>query len=123
LSLLDSDNEKRRKIADKYLFGINNNQIVLPTCTAIEGHVWHCFTIRTENRYEFQKYLITNEVQSVIHYPIPPHKQKAYKEWENHSYPISEAIHNTIISLPVSPVMNDHEVATVIQVINSYNEF
>ena len=76
--------------------------------------------MRTDKRDEFQVYLSENGVQTIIHYPTPPHKQGAYKEWVNHSYPISEEIHRTIISLPISPVMSDDEVAKVVEVVNDY---
>ena len=82
--------------------------------------VWHVFPVRTENRDEFQKYLTDNGIQTIIHYPTPPHKQLAYKEWNNLSFPISEEIHRTIISLPISPVMTDDEVKKVVEVVNGY---
>ncbi len=82
--------------------------------------VWHVFPVRTENRDEFQKYLTDNGIQTIIHYPTPPHKQLAYKEWNSLSFPISEEIHRTIISLPISPVMTDDEVKKVVEVVNGY---
>ena len=85
-----------------------------------KAHVWHVFAIRTKNRDEFQNYLAENNIQTLIHYPTPPHKQEAYKEWNNLSYPITEEIHETILSLPISPVMTDEEVKKVIEVINKY---
>ena len=82
--------------------------------------VWHVFPVRTEDRDGFQKYLTDNGIQTIIHYPTPPHKQLAYKEWNNLSFPISEEIHRTIISLPISPVMTDDEVKKVVEVVNGY---
>ena len=82
--------------------------------------VWHVFPVRTENRDGFQKYLTDNGIQTIIHYPTPPHKQLAYKEWNNLSFPISEEIHRTIISLPISPVMTDDEVKKVVEVVNAF---
>ena len=82
--------------------------------------VWHVFPVRTENRDVFQKYLTDNGIQTIIHYPTPPHKQLAYKEWNSLSFPISEEIHRTIISLPISPVMTDDEVKKVVEVVNGY---
>jgi dTDP-4-amino-4,6-dideoxygalactose transaminase len=122
LNFLDDDNERRRQIAGQYLSGIDNPKIGLPTCVHSKGHVWHCFTVRTENRDGFQSYLTENNIQTVIHYPIPPHKQKAYNEWEKYSYPISELIHETIISLPISPVMPDEEVEIVINKVNAFSK-
>ncbi len=120
LKYLDEGNERRREIASMYLSGIKNPQIVLPTCVKREGHVWHCFTVRTKNRDHFQEYLQRNGIQTVIHYPIPPHKQKACSEWNNCSFPVSEEIHSTIISLPLSPVISDVEVERIIDAINQY---
>jgi len=121
LASLDQENEYRRKIAERYLEGIKNEQIVLPVIAANkEGHVWHLFVIRVKEREKFQQYLNENGVQSVIHYPVPPHKQQAYKEWNDLTYPISELIHQEVISLPISPVMPDDEVMEVISLLNRY---
>lgn len=125
LKSLDNDNKIRKKNAQYYITNINNDLIELPYSKTtnikdLESHVWHVFAVRTANRERFQKYLSDNEIQTVIHYPIPPHKQKAYIEWHNESYPISEKIHEQIISLPVSPVMNNDEVEKVVEVVNAY---
>lgn len=120
LAHLDADNAKRREIAKIYRKSITNPKIILPQAYDENACVWHCFVVRTDKRDEFQQYLSDNGVQTIIHYPTPPHKQGAYKEWENHSYPISEEIHRTIISLPISPVMSDEEVNKVIEVVNAY---
>lgn len=121
LPLLDSDNERRRQIAGKYLAGIVHPGIILPTCIIPEAHVWHCFTIRTNDRNGLQKYLTANEINTVIHYPIPPHKQQAYKEWNDRSYPVSEKIHEEILSIPISPVLTDAEADKIINVINAFS--
>ena len=120
LARLDADNAKRREIAKIYRESITNPKIILPKVYDENACVWHCFVVRTKKRDEFQAYLSENGVQTIIHYPTPPHKQGAYKEWENHSYPISEEIHRTIISLPISPVMSDEEVAKIVEVVNDY---
>ena len=83
-------------------------------------NVWHQFVVRTSNRNEFQNYLFANDVQTIIHYPIPPHHQPGYSEWKNLSFPISETIHNEIISLPISPVMTTEEVDKVVDIVNGY---
>ena len=83
-------------------------------------HVWHLFVIRTENRDKLQSYLQANGIQTLIHYPIPVHKQEAYKEWGNLSYPISEKIHKEVLSLPISPVITSDEMIKVVEVINEY---
>jgi dTDP-4-amino-4,6-dideoxygalactose transaminase len=122
LKNLDQDNIRRRQIAVDYLTRMNNPQITLPTCKNDLAHVWHCFTVKTQNRSLFQSYFEHEKIQTIIHYPIPPHRQLAYKEWEKLSFPISERIHETIISLPISPVMTNAEVDYVVNCINSYNE-
>lgn len=121
LKCLDEDNNIRRRIADLYLQGITNKKITLPVVVEPQQHVWHLFTVRTDNRNDFQQYLQQNGIQTVIHYPIPPHQQKAYQSlWPNKVFPVSEKIHNTIISLPISPVLTDEEVKFVIDTINKY---
>lgn len=115
---LDADNDKRKEIANRYLLEIKNDKIVLPTCE--QSHVFHLFVIRTENREALQEYLLQNGIETMIHYPIPPHKQKAFAEWNNQSFPITEKIHKEVLSLPISPVMTMDEVDFVIQILNSY---
>lgn len=120
LAHLDADNEKRRQIAWYYRTKIKNDKITLPQAYDENACVWHCFVVRVQRRDEFQKYLSDNGVQTIIHYPTPPHKQEAYKEWAKLSYPISEKIHRTIISLPISPVMSDEEVKKVVELVNGF---
>ena len=117
---LDADNARRREIATYYRKNIINPLIVLPQTYDEQAAVWHVFVVRTQERDRFQQYLADNGVQTIIHYPTPPHKQLAYKEWNDKSYPISEEIHRTIISLPISPVMTDKEVAEVVRIVNGY---
>lgn len=120
LKYLDKDNARRREISKYYRENIKNRIIILPETYDESAHVWHVFAVRTPERDRFQKYLEENNIQTIIHYPTPPHKQGAYQEWNNLSYPISEEIHRTIISLPISPVMTDDEVQRVTEVINEY---
>lgn len=129
LPRLDADNQRRREIAQYYCENINHPEITLPSnysfrtsrsLSAVEGHVWHLFIIRHLRRDELQKYLTDNGIQTLIHYPIPPHQQLAYKEWNRLSYPITEQIHNEVLSLPISPVMSDEEFKRVVEVFNSY---
>lgn len=120
LKYLDRDNQRRRDVADRYLAGIRNTKIILPAVAHRCGHVWHLFVIRTDKRDEFQQFLAKEGVQTLIHYPIPPYKQQAYKEWNNWSFPITEKIHREVLSLPVSPVMTKEEVETVIACVNRY---
>ena len=120
LKHLDSDNNKRREISKYYRENIKNSKIILPDTYDEKSHVWHIFAVKTQNRDEFQKYLTEKGIQTIIHYPTPPHKQGAYKEWNNLSFPITEEIHNTILSLPISPVMTDSEIEKVVEVVNEY---
>jgi dTDP-4-amino-4,6-dideoxygalactose transaminase len=120
LPYLDSDNEKRRTIAKRYLSEIKNDRIILPTWNLSDNHVFHLFVIRTNNREQFQNYLSENGIETMIHYPIPPHKQKAFATWNSLSFPITEQIHNEVLSLPISPIMTTEEVHFVIETINNY---
>ncbi|MDR0677516.1 MAG: DegT/DnrJ/EryC1/StrS family aminotransferase, partial [Holosporaceae bacterium] len=119
LPFLDKDNKRRREIAKYYLRNIDNENIILPV-GAEKSHVWHTFVVRVEDRKHFQDYLRLNEILTVVHYPIPPHKQSAYKEWNDLSFPITEKIHREVISLPISPVMTENDVQTVVKVVNAY---
>ena len=120
LPFLDVENEHRRQIARRYLSEIKNNKIVLPFWDGSNNHVFHLFVVRTKNRAELQQYLLENGIQTVIHYPIPPHKQKALGDFNGLSLPITEKIHQEVLSLPISPVMTDDEVSFVITTINNY---
>ena len=120
LKYLDSDNDKRREISDFYRKNIKNEKIILPQIYNEKSHVWHIFAIRTQEREALQKYLEKNNIQTLIHYPIPPHKQIAYREWNNLSYPVSEKIHREILSLPISPVLTKNEAERVVEVLNGW---
>lgn len=120
LKHLDEDTEHRKKIANLYLDKIKNKNITLPALTNKNNHVWHVFVIRINKREELQKYLLDNGIQTLIHYPIAPNKQEAYKEWKLNSYPISEKIHDEILSLPISPILSLDDANRVICVINNY---
>ncbi|WP_337964719.1 DegT/DnrJ/EryC1/StrS family aminotransferase [uncultured Flavobacterium sp.] len=117
---LDADNAKRRVIAKRYLSEIKNDKIILPVWDFSNNHVFHLFVIRTKNREEFQDYLVQNNIQTVIHYPVPPHKQKAFPQWNTLSFSITEQIHNEVLSLPISPVLTEEEVSFIIEIINKY---
>lgn len=117
---LNADNTKRRLIAKRYLSEIKNNKIILPFWDYSDNHVFHLFVIRTENRENLQDYLTQNNIQTVIHYPVPPHKQKAFPDWNNLSFPVTEKIHNEVLSLPISPVLTETEVDFIIEILNKY---
>jgi len=120
LRYLDNEVAKRREIAHYYLENIKNDNIVLPTVRVNDNHVWHLFVIRTQTRDELQKYLLDNGIQTLIHYPLPPHKQNAYAEWNNDCYPISEQIHNEVLSLPISGVQNLEDTIKIVEVLNKW---
>ncbi|MBP5467746.1 MAG: DegT/DnrJ/EryC1/StrS family aminotransferase [Candidatus Riflebacteria bacterium] len=119
LKYLDKENQKRREIAKYFCDNIKNPLITLPLLGDTD-EIWHVFSVRVMNRDSFQKYLTDNDIQTIIHYPIPPHKQQAYKEWNNLSFPITEQIHHEIISLPISQVMTDEEAKELVRVVNEY---
>lgn len=121
LRYLDNETLQRQKIAAYYLENIKNSKIILPKAGAVAEHVWHLFVIRTNNRNELQEFLSENGVQTLIHYPTPPHLQECYVDFNDFSLPITEQIHNEVISLPISPVMSKEEVEKVVTVINKYN--
>ena len=120
LKYLDEDNLRRRKVAQYYIENIKNPEIIRPKVADWDAHVFHIFSIRTENRDELQKYLTENGIQTVIHYPIPPHKQECYREWNNLSFPITEKIHDEELSLPMGPAMTEEEMKFVVDVINRW---
>ncbi|MCK7558113.1 DegT/DnrJ/EryC1/StrS family aminotransferase [Chitinophaga sedimenti] len=117
---LDEGNAHRRVIAQRYRREIVNSEIVLPEVTSELSHVWHLFVIRVKDRDHLQKYLSDNGIQTVIHYPLPPHLQEAYMELKTLILPVCEVIHREVISLPISPIMPNEEVDRVIAVVNSY---
>lgn len=120
LKYLDSDNARRSEIAKYYREHITNPKIILPQAYDEKAHVWHVFVIRTKDREALKKHLEESGIQTNIHYPVPPHKQLAYKEWNGLSLPITELIHMEVISLPISPVLTDDEVKTVTEVCNAF---
>ncbi len=126
LRYLDDETKKRREIAQHYIENIKNKGIILPIQNSkseirnYENHVWHLFVTRTDKRDELQKYLSDNGIQTMIHYPIAPHRQQAYKEWNNDSYPISEKIHDEVLSLPMYGAQSFENTQKIIKVINDY---
>lgn len=123
---LDADNQKRREIAHYYCNKIANPDIILPTINCQSAiidhfsHVWHLFVIRHAKRDHLQKYLAGHGVQTLIHYPIPPHKQKAYKIWNQVCLPVTEKIHKEVLSLPISQIMEHTEVQKIVSLINKF---
>lgn len=120
LKHLDKDIALRKSVAKRYISNINNPKIVLPKINDWNSHVFHIFPILCENRDALQNYLTQKEIGTNIHYPIPPHKQECYKEWNNLSLPVTEKIHNQELSLPMSPCLTDEQVDYVIEELNKW---
>lgn len=120
LNYLVSETTRRQNIAARYLTEMNNIAITLPHLTEEKAHVWHLFVIRSKNRSALQAYLTDQGVQTLIHYPIPPHKQQAYSAWNNILLPLTEQIHEQVLSLPLDPTMTEHTVTEVIKAINGF---
>lgn len=112
--------QKRREHADAYLTGIIHPKITLPKRTEPLSHVWHQFVIRTEKRDQFQKYLETHGIETLIHYPVPPHKQAAFQHWNHLSFPVTEKIHREVLSLPVHQCLTQKEIQYIVEVCNGY---
>lgn len=120
LKSLDEETRIKTQIAIRFINEIKNPKVTLPKVPELNAHVWHLFVVRSSNREAFQKYLADNGIQTVIHYPIPPHLQEAYKEWNDLKYPISEKIHSEVLSLPLSAVLTPDEVDFIIEVVNKW---
>ncbi|MHC1731126.1 MAG: DegT/DnrJ/EryC1/StrS family aminotransferase [Bacteroidales bacterium] len=139
LTRLDEDNSRRRRIAGFYCSNISVPGLILP-CPGLTGqnlsplpgtadreiiardygHVWHLFVVRHPERDRLQLYLAEHDIQTLIHYPLPPHKQKAYRDWAGLSLPLTEQIHREVLSLPVSQVMEEEEYSKVTEIINNF---
>lgn len=120
LKYLNADNEKRRLVAKYYIENIKHPDIKLPIVINWDAHVFHIFPILTTKREKLQEYLLSNGVQTLIHYPIPPHKQSCYKEWNHLNFPITEKIHTEILSIPISPVLEYEEVVKIVDLLNKW---
>ncbi|AWQ18189.1 dTDP-3-amino-3,6-dideoxy-alpha-D-galactopyranose transaminase [Pantoea ananatis] len=121
LKYLNEDTEHRRKVAQIYLDNITNTYVTLPHVTEKESHVWHLFVIKTSHREKLQSWLADNGIQTLIHYPIPPHKQQAYDMLKEMHLPVTEKIHDEVLSLPVSPVLSEQEAMYVVHKINEFS--
>ncbi|NJX14693.1 DegT/DnrJ/EryC1/StrS family aminotransferase [Tamlana crocina] len=120
LPFLDRENEARRQIAKRYLSEIKNKKIILPYWDGSSNHVFHLFVVRTENRGALKKHLEKANIEALIHYPIPPHKQQALEEWKSLSLPITEKIHREVLSLPINSTLTDDEVSEIISAVNAF---
>lgn len=141
LGHLEAETARRQQIAAMYCEGINNPRIVLPLDVATfttnnsqpktnhspltihhyKAHVWHLFVVRCEQREALQQYLANEGIQTLIHYPIPPHKQQAYREFQSQYLPLTEVIHQEVLSIPLDPTMSDEVIKQVIKALNGFN--
>lgn len=122
LKYLDEEVKYRQKTASIYLSEIDNDSIILPNINNITEHAFHLFVIRCMKRNELQKYLLEKGIQTAIHYPVPPHKQNAYKEWNNCTYPVTEEIHNEVLSLPMHIAISTDMSSYICDTVNKYNK-
>ena len=120
LSKLELEMQHRRSIAAIYLQNIHHPAVQLPQVASPEQHVWHLFVIRTGQRTALQQHLAAQGIQTLIHYPIPPHQQQAYAEWNAQSYPLTEAMHQEVLSLPMGPTLTKNEALQVAKMVNSF---
>ena len=120
LPYLDTGNEIRRTIAKRYLSEIKSDKIILPNSDSSNNDVWHLFVIRVSERGNFRKYLSLNGIETGVHYPIAPHKQLAYQNWQNLPLPVTEKIHQEVVSLPLNTAITNFEIGYIIKIINEY---
>lgn len=121
LPYLEAETIRRQHIAKTYRSGIVNPLVTLPNVIDELAHVWHLFVVRCEKREALQAYLTEQGIQTLIHYPVAPHKQQAYSQWNSISLPFTEEIHQQVLSLPLDPTMSDESVAKVIAAVNGFN--
>ena len=121
LKYLDEDNDRRRQIARIYYDNINNPDVILPTRTPEEENVYHLFPVLSRHRDDLQKYLLERGINTLIHYPVPPHRQECYSEWNGISLPITERIASQELSLPISQVMSEEEALYVAETVNNFD--
>jgi len=121
LQYLEKEISERRKISRVYRDEIKSPSVTLPVCSDEESHVWHQFVIRAERREDLQMFLKARGINTLIHYPIPPHKQKAYSQFNNLNLPVSESIHDSVLSLPVDPYMSASDIQRVVSAVNEYS--
>lgn len=120
LKYLDQENGRRRKIAEFYLQNIRNQKIVLPKAASASSHVWYLFVVRTLYRDKLQRHLDAHGIETMIHYPVPPHKQRAYPEWNHLSLPVTELIHKQVLSLPLGLTMKLADMKRVTTAVNRF---
>jgi dTDP-4-amino-4,6-dideoxygalactose transaminase len=120
LPYLPAETARRQQIAARYCNEIHNPAILLPLLQAPASHVWHLFVVRCARREALQQHLLDAGIQTLIHYPVPPHRQQAYAQWRSMDLPVTELIHQQVLSLPIGPIMTDDEVDIVINALNLF---
>lgn len=120
LPYLEAENEFRKNIAKRYLSEIRNYKVILPANNSVENDVWHLFVVRVSQRDNFRQYLLNNGIGTDVHYPVAPHKQVVYQHWRNLTLPITEKIHETIVSLPLNTNLTREQIHYIIQIVNKY---
>ena len=121
LKYLNLENAKRQQIAFRYCSEIVNPKLILPKFPMFANeHVWHIFAVQTQNRDDLQNYLTKYNIQTVIHYPIPPHKQMCYSEFNDVSLPVTERLHEQVLSIPLHPYLEEEEIKHIIQTLNAF---
>lgn len=120
LNYLDEDNNRRREIASRYFQDINSENVILPYSKDLNEHVFHLFVVRSKRREELKDYLYKKGIETFVHYPIPTHKQKAYQGLNSQKYPITEKIHQEVLSLPINQLLETQEVEKIVAVISNY---
>jgi dTDP-4-amino-4,6-dideoxygalactose transaminase len=120
MKYLESENERRREIAKYYIDNIKNDKLILPSLpNERKEHVWHLFVIKCQNRKRVEDCLTKSNIQTLIHYPIPPHKQLAYENLNNLNLEISESIHESVLSIPISPLLSNEDIEKVVFTLNN----
>ncbi len=122
LKYLDKDNERRQRISRYFRENITNPLIRNPENLWEDEHVWHIYAVRVPNRDDFRRHMSDQGIETLIHYPTPPHKQEAYAEWNDRSFPITEAIHREVVSLPLNPALTDAEVEKIVDACNAWKQ-
>jgi len=116
---LDADNQRRQAIAQRFLSEITNPDVQLPPAKTCHQDAWHLFVVRHPRRDIFMKELLEQSIQTMVHYPVPPHQQKAYQEYSHLSFPLTEQLHREVVSLPLYPTLTDEEVDQIIAAVNA----
>jgi dTDP-4-amino-4,6-dideoxygalactose transaminase len=120
LKILNDDNEIRRNIARRYLSEVHNLKIKLPKYSDGEDHVFHQFVVRVNDQNNFRSYMSINGVETLVHYPVPPHKQGVLKSYENLSFPVTELLCKSVVSIPINPILCDSQIDHIIELLNQY---